>query len=119
MRIIDYIVPPEHDGLKIFTFLKYKNGYSTKLIRTIKTDETGILLNGKPARTIDLVHAGDRLTVSVPSGANEIAPVEGKLDLIYEDEDILVINKSPFTAMHPTHNHQGDTLANNVAFYLQ
>ena len=119
MRIIDYIVPPEHDGLKIFTFLKYKNGYSTKLIRTIKTDETGILLNGKPARTIDLVHAGDRLTVRVPSGANEIAPVEGKLDIIYEDEDILVINKSPFTAMHPTHNHQGDTLANNVAFYLQ
>ena len=39
--------------------------------------------------------------------------------MIYEDEDLLVVNKSPYLAMHPTHNHQGDTLANAVASHLE
>ena len=51
---------------------------------------------------------------------DEILPeaLEAELDIIYEDDDILVVNKSPFMAMHPTHNHQGDTLANAVSAYL-
>lgn len=41
------------------------------------------------------------------------------IDVIYEDADLLAVNKSPFLAMHPTHNHQGDTFANAVAGHLQ
>ncbi len=117
-RIIDYSIDSEQDGLKIFTFLKYRNGYSTKLIRTIKNTENGIMLNGSPARTIDRLKSGDSLTVSIPDDRETVEYTECDLDIIYEDDDILVINKSPFMAMHPTHNHQGDTLANAVAAYL-
>ena len=57
----------------------------------------------KPAMKVEVLAAGSR------------APA---FPILYEDDDILVINKSPFMAMHPTHNHQGDTLANAVAGYL-
>lgn len=117
-RIIDYHIDSDQDGLKIFTFLKYRNGYSTKLIRTIKNTENGIILNGSPARTIDRVKTGDRLTVTIPEDKETVEFTDCELDIVYEDDDILVINKSPLMAMHPTHNHQGDTLANAVAAYL-
>lgn len=117
-RIIDYHIDGDQDGLKIFTFLKYRNGYSTKLIRTIKNTENGIILNGSPARTIDRVKSGDRLTVTIPEDKETVEFTDCELDIVYEDDDILVINKSPLMAMHPTHNHQGDTLANAVASYL-
>ena len=114
-RIINYEIGQEYDSLKIFTYLKYKKGFSTKLIRTLKNTENGIILNGSPARTVDLIKPGDVLTVSVPEDGTAPEPVKSELEIIYEDEDILIVNKSPYTAMHPTHNHQGDTLANAVA----
>ncbi|MBR5111875.1 MAG: RluA family pseudouridine synthase [Clostridia bacterium] len=117
-RIIDFEITEEYENIKIFTFLKYKRGFSTKLIRTLKNTENGILLNGKFARTVDLLKAGDKLTVSIPDDESAPAPAESEIDVIYEDDDLLIINKSPYMAMHPTHNHQGDTLANAVASHL-
>ena len=118
-RKITYTINPDNGGLKIFTFLKSKNGYSTKLIRTLKTRENGIVLNGKKAKTVDILNAGDILDIEIPDGKNEIEPSDIDIDVIYEDEDLLVVNKSPYLAMHPTHNHQGDTLANAVASHLE
>ncbi len=117
-RIIDFEITEEYENIKIFTFLKYKRGFSTKLIRTLKNTENGILLNGRFARTVDLLKAGDKLTVSIPDDESVPAPAESEIDVIYEDDDLLIINKSPYMAMHPTHNHQGDTLANAVASHL-
>ncbi len=117
-RIIHLEITEEYKSIKIFTFLKYKRGFSTKLIRTLKNTENGILLNGKFARTVDLLKAGDKLTVSIPDDESAPAPAESEIDVIYEDDDLLIINKSPYMAMHPTHNHQGDTLANAVASHL-
>lgn len=117
-RKIKYEIKEEFDGLKLFTFLKYKNGYSTKLIRTLKNTQNGIVLNGSQAKTIDLLHSGDILEITIAESSPGIEPIDCPLDIIYEDEDILVINKSPYMAMHPTHNHQGDTLANGVAAHL-
>ncbi len=117
-RVINYNIDSGSAGIKIFTFLKYRNGFSTKLIRTLKNTENGILLNGEFAKTIEILKEGDCLTVSLPDSASGIEPLKAKLDIVYEDDDILVINKSPYMAMHPTHNHQGDTLANAVAAHL-
>ena len=117
-RIIDFEITEEYENIKIFTFLKYKRGFSTKLIRTLKNTENGILLNGRFARTVDLLKAGDKLTVSIPDDESAPAPADSEIDVIYEDDDLLIINKSPYMAMHPTHNHQGDTLANAVASHL-
>ena len=117
-RKISYLITEEENNIKIGIVLKYKKGFSERLIRSLKTTEEGITLNGVHARTIDLVHTGDTLAVSIPEGDSEIEPVKTELDVIYEDDDIIVINKNPFMAMHPSHNHQGDTLANSVAAHL-
>lgn len=117
-RRIDYTVPSEFDGRKAFTFLRGPCGLSMRIVRMLKYTENGMLLNGSPMRTIDFIKAGDTVSVFIPDDTVFIEPTKAEIDIVYEDEDILVINKTPFMAMHPTHNHQGDTLANAVAAYL-
>ncbi len=77
-----------------------------------------MLLDGEPIRTIDPLKKGATLTVIIPDDKSTAEPQKADFEVIYEDEDILVINKPAGLAMHPTHNHQGDTLANAVAYYL-
>ena len=77
-----------------------------------------MLLDGEPIRTIDRLRAGAVLTLNLPQDKSTAEPQPAEFEVIYEDEDILVINKPAGLAMHPTHNHQGDTLANAVAYYL-
>ena len=117
-RVINYEISKENSNIKVYTFLKGREGYSSRLIRLLKAREGGILLNGAAVRTVDMLKEGDILTVNIPEDKSDIEPVEMPLHIIYEDEDVLIINKPPYLAMHPTHNHQGDTLANAVTFHL-
>ena len=114
-RSIDYTVPPEYEGRKVVHFLRGYCGFSARVMRKVKYS---LKLNGEQTRTIDRIKGGDIINVIIPD--DDVLPeaLDAELDVIYEDDDILVVNKSPFMAMHPTHNHQGDTLANAVSAYL-
>lgn len=118
-RVICYTIPPEYDGKKVIAYLRGEAGISCRLLKTLKQTKNGITLNGEHIRTIDLLHTGDILNVNIPCPESEIEPVEFPLEVLYEDDDLIIINKDPFIACHPTHNHQGDTLANALSFYLQ
>ena len=118
-RVLSYTVPADFDGKKLLSFLRGGIRLSLRQMRHLKTLEDGLMLNGQPVRTIDLVHTGDTVTLRLPIQGDAVEPVEMPLDILFEDEDLLVINKPAGLAMHPTHNHQGDTLANGVAWYLQ
>lgn len=118
-RVISYTIPEEYDGKKVIAFLRGEAGISCRLLKALKRVENGITLNGEHIRTIDLLHKNDLLCVNIPCPDSEIEPVEFPLEILYEDDDMIIINKDPFIACHPTHNHQGDTLANAVAFHLQ
>ena len=117
-RKIEFNITEEYDGKKVISFLRAEVKLSSRLIRTLKHYDTGITLNGEHTRTVDIMHTGDVLGVDIPCPDGEIEPVEMPLDILYEDDDLIVINKSPFLACHPTHNHQGDTLANALVFHL-
>lgn len=104
--------------MKLYTYLRSVGGMSLTAVRKLKHTENGILRNGEFVRTIDYIAAGDVIKVSLPVAVSEISPSDIPLDILYEDEDVLVINKPSGLAMHPTHNHQGDTLANAVASYF-
>ncbi len=114
-RNINYTVVDEYDGRKVIHFLRGYCGFSSRLMRKVKY---ALMLNGENARTIDRIKSGDVISVCIPDDDTLPEITEAEIDIVYEDEDILVINKSPFMAMHPTHNHQGDTLANAVTAYL-
>ena len=80
----------------------------------------GILLNGKAARTNECVKEGDELCLVFPEEKSEnIVPEEMKLDILYEDEDILAINKPSGIITHPVGEHLKGTLANGVMFHLK
>lgn len=118
MRTIEYTVTDYFDGKKVFNFLRGYVKISVRLLRSLKTVEDGIMLNGKRARTIDIIHTGDEVIINIPDDSTMSIPIDYPLDIVYEDDDLLIINKPPMLPMHESHNHQGDTLANAVAGYL-
>lgn len=118
MRHIEFVIDEAYDGKKVVAYLRGQAKLSARLVNSLKRIEKGITLNGEHIRTVDILRKGDILAVNIPEDNNEIEPVEYPLDIIYEDNDIIVINKPAGLAMHPTHNHQGDTLANAVTAYL-
>lgn len=117
-RTLTYTVPEEFDGEKVNNYLRGGIGLSYRMVRSLKQIRGSMLLDGEPVRTIDRLRAGAVLTLNLPQDKSTAEPQPAEFEVIYEDEDILVINKPAGLAMHPTHNHQGDTLANAVAYYL-
>lgn len=118
-RKVSFTVPKELEGEKLIVFLRGHIKISARLLPKLKNDPEGLMCNGEHIRTVDRIHAGDIITVSFPEEKGEIPPSDTRgLAIVYEDEDILIINKAPDIAMHPTHNHQGDTLANKISAYF-
>lgn len=119
-RRLQYTIPHEYSSRRVLDFLKHL-GFSHRLITKLKQAPDGILLNGEHIRTIDLMSEGDVLEINLPTDKKESIsiPVEMPLDIIYEDDDILVLNKPAMLAVHESHNHLGDTLSNAVAFHLK
>lgn len=118
MRVLEYTIPEEFDGKTVESFLRGYIKMSLALFRSQKRVPDGITLNGVHTRSIDKIHKGDILRVNIPDDERASIPSDHPLEIIYEDEDILVINKPAELPMHESHNHQGDTLANAVAGYL-
>ena len=117
-RSFERVVGQESDGQKLKVWLRGTLQLSCRSLVILKNDPRGLLRNGQPVRTIDPVHAGDVITVTFPDENNGILPTDGTLlNVVYEDSDLLVVNKPAGLAVHPTHNHQGDTLANQAAAY--
>ena len=118
MRQIEFTVTESFDGKKVYNFLRGYVKISTRLMRTLKRIPDGIMLGDKQGRTIDIIHTGDKITLNIPDDETAPIPIDYPLDIVYEDDDVMLINKPPTLAMHESHNHQGDTLANAVAGYL-
>ena len=119
-RKLQDAIPSEYSSKRVLDFLKHL-GFSHRLITKLKQAPDGILLNGEHIRTIDPMSEGDLLEINLPTDKKESIsiPVEMPLDIIYEDDDILVLNKPAMLAVHESHNHLGDTLSNAVAFHLK
>ena len=82
-------------------------------------DEGCILRNGKPGKKNDKLNPGDEITVFMPEAKPvDIAPKEMNLDIVYEDEDVLVINKPKGLVVHPAVGHTDDTLVNGLLYAL-
>ena len=119
-RKLRYTIDDAYSSRRVLDFLKHL-GFSHRLITKLKQSPDGILLNGEHIRTIDLMESGDVLEINLPEDKKESIsiPVEMPLDIVYEDDDILVLNKPPMLAVHESHNHLGDTLSNAVAYHLK
>ena len=78
-------------------------------------EEGCVLLNGKPGKKNDKLSVGDAVSVTIPEPKEvDIAPKEMPLDIVYEDEDVVVLNKPKGLVVHPAAGHQDDTLVNGL-----
>lgn len=118
MRIIEFEITVSDDGRQIRDFLR-EFGVSSSLLTKLKNTENGITINGEFARTIDRLYAGDRLKIAIESkGKMPSKLICSEVQAEYNDEDILILNKPAFMPVHESRNHQGDTLANAAACYI-
>ncbi|MBE6632369.1 MAG: RluA family pseudouridine synthase [Ruminococcaceae bacterium] len=110
-------------GRSIKDFLIKDLALSRRMISKLKKDQNGILLNGKRVTVRALLSVGDELMLRTEDGEEEIneniVPTQMSLDIIYEDEDIIVVNKSAYVPTHPSYKHFSDSLANGLAYYYK
>ena len=120
-RRLSLTVTPAQSGEKIDTLLRRDLHLSGTVIRRIKQLEDGILLDGVRAITGQRTAEGQVLSalVSDPCPRLDMAPTPGSLDVVYEDEDILVVNKAAGLPVHPGPGRPDGTLCNHIAWYYQ
>lgn len=116
MRIIEFKITEKDDKKQIKTFLK-EFGVSSSLLTKLKHTENGITKNGEFAKAIEELATGDTLKIKIEDSGKIARPMKIDLQIPYEDEDIIVLNKPPFMPVHESRNHIGDTLANFVAYH--
>ncbi len=115
---ITYRLTEADEGLYVKEVLQRRFSLSSRLMRKIKISGQ-IALDGQKARLRDKGRSGQMLTVSFPKESSYFDPENIPLDVVYEDDDLLVVNKQPFLVVHPTKNYQSGTLANALAYRLQ
>ena len=82
-------------------------------------EEGHVLRNGRPGKKNDKLNIGDSVEYTIPEPkAVDIAPKEIPLDIVYEDEDVLVINKPKGLVVHPAAGHLDDTLVNGLLYAM-
>lgn len=117
---ITYVISEHEEGMLLKTILQQRMGVSRKLLSRLKLTDKGIMLNGERVYISVKVQAGDVVEIRMEQErSDDILPQPMELDIVYEDEFILVLNKPAGIIVHPTHGHYTDTLANGVVHYWQ
>ena len=119
-RELIYTITNEYNGFQIDKYLKAQ-GYSSANITAIKKMPNNVVIEGQWVHMNYKLKAGDILTVNISENesSEKIPPVKMDLDIVYEDEDIIVINKPAGLPIHPSLNHYEDSLANGLAYYFE
>ncbi len=107
----------EADGASYKDLVRWHFSFSRRLLTKLKKEDL-VYINGqripmyKPART------GDVITVLLPEERSDFLPEPIKITPVYEDEDLLIINKQPGYVVHPTKGHPVHTMANGIMQYM-
>ena len=119
MSHIKKIVPKEYEGRKIREYLKEDLGLSSRLIRSASIDKR-IYVNNKAVKMNYILKGEENILIDLMKEESQnIDPENIPIDIVYEDEDIIVVNKSPNMVVHPTKRHQSGTLANALMYYFK
>lgn len=119
MSTIKKVVNKEYEGRKIREYLKEELGLSSRLIRSASIDKR-IFVNNKAVKMNYILKGNDNILINLMKDETQnIDPENIPIDIVYEDEDIIVVNKGPNMVVHPTKRHQSGTLANALMYYFK
>lgn len=114
--VVSFKVDIDADNLE--QFLKREYDVSSRLIKKM-VREKSIFLNGEKVRRNVNVKKGDTITLVMEDEQdNNLPEPDIELDIIYEDIDLIVLNKKPYTVVHTTQGHPMGTLANGLSYYF-
>ena len=110
-----YIVEHEYDGYEIGTYLKETKGYSSRGLRNLE-----IYLNGKRIKNnAKKIKKLNRIVIIEKEKSTGIKAMDIPIDIAYEDENLLIVNKEPYIIVHPTQKKVDKTLANAIVNYFE
>lgn len=118
-RTLTYPITSRDAAQTIEQYLRSK-GYSTQCIKELKKQWGNILIDGAPQYMRVPLQEGNTLTVQIQeeNSSEKIPAVELPLDIVYEDEDLMVVNKPADMPIHPSLNNYENSLANALAWYF-
>lgn len=117
-RTVVYQIKKEEANTEILSFLRSK-GFSRHILTGMKEDKGAILLNGERGYGRSLLKEGDLLQIHIAEkeASSKILPVKMDFSILYEDEDLLIVNKPANMPIHPSLGNYENTLANGVSYY--
>ncbi len=120
MRQFSYIVPAACEGMSVNAFARGHAGMSMRFVRSVKFLPEGIMVNGQHVTTRAVLHAGDEIIFTVPDEQNAcVVPAPGQVRILWENEDLVLVDKAAGVVVHPCHGHYEDTLLNHLAWHYQ
>ena len=115
---IKFIIDSNYDSTTVKDYLIRNKKISNTCLKVLKHSDDGIMLNGVRVFVNAKLQTGDLLEINISDDAKtSIVPVEGNLSILFEDEDLLVVDKPPYMPVHPSRGHEFDSLANIVLDY--
>ncbi len=119
-RTITYSIEADASGQKISHFLKSR-GYSEQNLVNLKKDSESIRVNGIYVHQNFVLREGEQLEVNIREmeSSEQILPVDLPLSIVYEDEDLMVINKPAGMPIHPSRHNYMNSLGNGLAWYFR
>ncbi len=119
-RCFHYEITSAYDGITIGQYLKRRE-YSRHIVIHLKKRPEAIHLNGQHAWVNDSLHPGDVLDIRLyeEESSPNIIPVPLPLHIIYEDDDLIIVNKPADMPVHPSQHNHDNTVANALMFYYE
>jgi 23S rRNA pseudouridine1911/1915/1917 synthase len=115
---LHYNVPPSWAGRTLDSLLKNEFHLSRSRIRALKKT-AGIMIDSRPAWVSERLKGGERVTIEIAPAEQTILPEALPLNIIYEDADLIVINKAAGMIVHPVGVYKNGTLANALVYHWQ
>lgn len=113
---LNYTIQENNKTVK--TIMTENLNFSKRLSKKLELSDR-LFVNGKITRLNRGVFKGDILSIEFDEDEDEYNAVDIPIDIVYEDNDLLVVNKPPYIVVHPTKSHQDNTIANGVAYYFK
>jgi len=118
---MEWEITEKSAGQSVRNFLKEEKSFSRRILKSVIYDGGAVELNGRSVRLNERLKTGDKLVVRFPKEekSSHMKPENISLDIIYEDEFLLVVNKPAEMATIPSYHHPSGTLANGILAYYE
>ncbi len=121
-KVITYRAAAEDEGMLVRSVMQKRLHLSSTQIKRAKFKPMGITVNGTHVTVRARICAGDTLRVQIEDAqtqSGQLAPRPGSLSIVYEDDELLVVDKPAGLPVHPSPGHYDDTLANILVWHFQ